>query len=102
MAARKRKRGPARRKRAPSGPIHRVSAYIRGDKAQTWSGATIGRILKKSCKRHKPGSGSRPGAWISNETCSYVVEIDGRKYVGRGHGDNMHVNLRQSKTLQGR
>lgn len=64
-----------------------------------WNGKTIGKIVSKSCKRVRPGE---RGAWISNERCSYVVEIDGRRYVGRGRGDGMAVNLRQTKGLSGR
>jgi hypothetical protein len=64
-----------------------------------WNGKVIGRIISKRCSRVRPGE---RGAWISNERCSYVVEIDGRRYVGRGRGDGISVNLRQTKALSGR
>ncbi len=59
----------------------------------------IGTIVRKSCSRVRPGE---RGAWISNERCSYTVKIGGRTYHGRGRGEGMAINLRQSKQLNGR
>jgi hypothetical protein len=63
-----------------------------------WHGNVIGRIISKSCKRVRP---HERGAWISGERCSYVVEIDGRRYTGRGRGEGVSVSLRQMKGKSG-
>jgi hypothetical protein len=75
-----------------------MGVYPKGDHVQTWGGKNIGRIVSKKCRRVRPGE---RGAWISNESCSYVVEIDGRRYVGRGRGDGVALSLRQRKSLDG-
>jgi hypothetical protein len=76
------------------GPTHRTGGYPKGSEFQDWHGEKIGRVVRKSCTRVKP---HERGAWISSERCSYVVDIDGRLYTGRGRGDGMAVNLRQMK-----
>lgn len=87
----------ARRRKV--GPIHRTGGYAKGNTVIDFNGKVIGRIVSKKCSRVRP---NERGAWISNERCSYVVEINGRRYVGRGRGEGMAVNLRQSKALNGR
>ena len=76
------------------GPTHRIGGYPKGDELQSWDGKPIGKIVRKTCRKVRPGE---RGAWISNERCSYVVDIDGRRYTGRGRGDGIAVNLRQMK-----
>lgn len=81
-------------RRAVYGPKHAISGYPKGDELQSWDGKPIGKIVRKSCRKVRP---HERGAWISGERCSYVVEINGRRYAGRGRGDGIHVNLRQTK-----
>ena len=71
-----------------------TSGYPKGDSFTDWHGTAIGRIVRKTCKRVRPGE---RGAWISGERCSYVVEIDGKRFAGRGRGDGINVNLRPMK-----
>jgi hypothetical protein len=81
-----------------AGPLHRTGGYPKGNTMTDWEGKPIGKILRKTCKRVRPGE---RGAWISDERCSYVVEIGGRKYAGRGRGEGMAVSLRQMKGRSG-
>lgn len=80
------------------GPIHRVGGYPRGNAITDWEGKPIGKIVSKRCSRVRP---HERGAWISSERCSYVVEIGGRRYAGRGRGDGISVSLRQMKGRSG-
>lgn len=82
----------ARRRR--EGPVHRIAGYPRGGKLTDWNGNVIGTIVSKRCARVRPGE---RGSWISNERCSYIASIDGRRYVGRGRGDGINVLFRQKK-----
>lgn len=81
-------------RRAKYGPLHATGGYVKGDEIQTFDGKTIGKIVGKKCRRVRPGE---RGSWISNERCSYTVQIGGRRYHGRGRGEGMAVNLRQMK-----
>lgn len=81
-------------RRPTYGPQHAFSGYPKGDEIQDFNGKKIGKIVRRSCKKVRP---HERGAWISNERCSYVVEVNGRRYAGRGRGDGIHVNLRQMK-----
>ncbi len=85
-------------RRRKSGPLHATSGYPRGNTITDGHGKVIGRIVTKRCTRVRPGE---RGAWISNERCSYVVEIGGRRYAGRGRGEGMGVNLRQMRGRSG-
>lgn len=71
-----------------------TGGYPKGASFTDWHGNTIGKIVRKTCRRVRPGE---RGAWISNERCSYVVEIDGKRFAGRGRGDGIAVNLRPMK-----
>lgn len=86
----------ARRRKA--GPLHRTGGYPNGNKLTDWRGNIIGDIVSKKCRRIRP---TGPGAWISNERCSYVVRIGDRLYTGRGRGDGIGVSLRQMKGRSG-
>jgi hypothetical protein len=51
-----------------------------------------GRIVNKS--KIRPGA---PGHWLSSERVSYQFVVDGKRYHGRGYGDQMSVTLRPMK-----
>lgn len=77
-----------------SSPVLRYGVYPKGQTVTDWHGKVVGRIISKTCRKVRPGSRRD---WISNEQCSYTVEIDGCKFVGRGRGDGISLTLRQKR-----
>jgi hypothetical protein len=82
-------------RRPTYGPQHAISGYPKAGKIMSWDGKeAVGKIVSAKCKKVRP---HERGSWISGERCSYVVDVNGRRYAGRGRGDGIHVNLRQMK-----
>lgn len=63
----------------------RISAYVSGGFVTTWTGHRIGRAFVTSSFRQN-----------YTTVFQYSADIGGRKYTGRGHGEGMLVNLRET------
>lgn len=76
----------------------RVSGYpkktSKGLALTDWNGKVIGYGHLLRCTRIRPGA---PGAWISNERCSYRFKVGGKWYSGRGYGEGMAFTGRAMK-----
>lgn len=60
-----------------------------GTVLQDGHGKQVGAGHVVSCKKIKPGA---PGAWMSNERCSYRFKVDGVWWSVRGYGDGLYTH----------